>query len=200
MEFWDKIAGLYDAAEFINGKVYREMLRTVRSLVPNGARVLDTAAGTGELSIAAAKRAASVHCTDISVEMLKTAQRKVRRLGLENITFEQRNIFDLSDEDDTYDVVMAGNVLHLLDNPERALNELYRVTKPGGLILMPTFLTKNKGKLVIKLYKMLGYRASADYTEKSLREMLKGARLGEIKTKTIDGMVPCCFAVMKKPE
>lgn len=199
MEFWDKIAGIYDAAEFINGKVYLEMLRTVRRLVPEGAKVLDTAAGTGELSIAAAKKAASVHCTDISVEMLKTAQRKVKKLGLDNITFEQRNIFDLSDEDETYDVVMAGNVLHLLNNPHRALNELYRVTKRGGLILLPTFLTKDKGRLMLELYKKLGYNASEEYDEQSFRKMLKSAKLGKVKTKTIDGLMPCCFAVIKKP-
>lgn len=200
MEFWDKIAGLYDSAEFLNGKVYGEMLLMVRRLVPKGARVLDTAAGTGELSIAASKRAASVHCTDISVEMMKTAQRKVHRLGIENITFEQRNIFDLSDKDDTYDVVMAGNVLHLLNNPHRAIKELYRVTKPGGLILLPTFITKGKAKHLLELYKKLGYNASAEYDLQTYRAMLKSANLGKVKTKLIDGLLPCCFAVIKKPE
>ena len=57
--FWDKIAGVYDLAESINGDVYHEMCAQTERLVPAGAKVLDCAAGTGELSLAAAKNAAS---------------------------------------------------------------------------------------------------------------------------------------------
>ena len=53
-DFWDKIAGVYDLAESINGDVYHEMCAQTERLVPAGAKVLDCAAGTGELSLAAA--------------------------------------------------------------------------------------------------------------------------------------------------
>ena len=59
-DFWDKIAGVYDLAESINGDVYHEMCAQTERLVPAGAKVLDCAAGTGELSLAAAKNAESV--------------------------------------------------------------------------------------------------------------------------------------------
>lgn len=65
-DFWDKIAGVYDLAESINGDVYHEMCAQTERLVPAGAKVLDCAAGTGELSLAAAKNAESVVCTDLS--------------------------------------------------------------------------------------------------------------------------------------
>ena len=77
--FWDRIAGLYDTVELTNGKVYREMCAITRRLVPDGAKVLDCAAGTGELSFAAAVRADSVLCTDISENMLKNAKKRRRR-------------------------------------------------------------------------------------------------------------------------
>lgn len=70
-DFWDKIAGVYDLAESINGDVYHEMCAQTERLVPAGAKVLDCAAGTGELSLAAAKNAESVVCTDLSEKMLK---------------------------------------------------------------------------------------------------------------------------------
>lgn len=53
MSFWDKVAGIYDITESLNRNVYNAMLRGVRQIVPEGAMVLDCAAGTGELSIAA---------------------------------------------------------------------------------------------------------------------------------------------------
>ena len=117
-DFWDKIAGVYDLAESINGDVYHEMCAQTERLVPAGAKVLDCAAGTGELSLAAAKNAESVVCTDLSEKMLKNARRKAGFFGADNISFETRNIFDLKDPDNTYDIVIAGNVLHLLKNPQ----------------------------------------------------------------------------------
>ena len=64
--FWDRVAGLYDLFEWSNRKVNTAARTRVGELVPSGARVLDCAAGTGEFSLAAAKRAASVLCTDQS--------------------------------------------------------------------------------------------------------------------------------------
>ena len=45
MSFWDKVAGIYDITESLNGNVYKAMLRGVRQIVPEGAKVLDCAAG-----------------------------------------------------------------------------------------------------------------------------------------------------------
>ncbi len=198
MNFWDRFAGLYDIAEAFNGKVYREMLSLVTRLTPKGAVVLDTAAGTGQLSFAAAKRADKVVCTDLSVPMLAQARKKAAARGITNITFEARDIFRLSDPDDTYDIVMAGNVLHLLDEPEKAVRELYRVTKHGGMLLLPTFMNE-KEPMLIKLYKKIGFSPATDYTPAEYRRMLKNSGCGPIKWKLIKGFVPNCFAVMYKP-
>lgn len=198
--FWDKIAGVYDLAESINGDVYHEMCAQTERLVPVGAKVLDCAAGTGELSLAAAKKAESVVCTDLSEKMLKNARRKAGFFGAENITFETRNIFDLKDPDETYDIVIAGNVLHLLKNPEGAVKELWRVLKPGGKLLLPTFTTKNRGKLLIKLYKAIGFDPEASYSPSEYKKMLEGCSIGKVYTKLIKGTIPCCYAVIIKNE
>ena len=196
--FWDRFAGLYDTVELTNGKVYREMCAITRRLVPNGAKVLDCAAGTGELSFAAAVRAESVLCTDISENMLKTAKKKAASRQKDNISFAERNIFDLQEADETYDIVIAGNVLHLIDNPQNAVRELYRVLKKGGKLLLPTFLTKGNGETMLKIYAKLGYDASASYSLETYKEMLKSCGVGKLRTKVIDGVIPCCYAVIEK--
>lgn len=201
MDFWSKIAGVYDVAERLNGKVYRKMCEITTELTPFGARVLDCAAGTGELSVAAARKADSVLCTDYSEKMLDVARKKVRKGFFDNISFEKRNIFVLDDPNETYDVVIAGNVLHLLENPENAVRELCRVTKRGGKILLPTFMTRNKSdisRILLKAYGKLGFSPSTEYTPKSYVEMLKGCGLGKVKFKTIKGRIPCCYAVIIK--
>ena len=199
INFWSTFANFYDVAEAINGDVYREMLSVTRTMIPHGAAVLDCAAGTGALTISAAERAGSVLCTDNSEEMISVAKKKCKRRHLENVSFEQRNIFHLGDNNNTYDVVMAGNVLHLLVGPENAVRELARVTKPGGRLLLPTFVLKDKNALsetLIEIYKKLGFSPSRDYSPKSYVEMLKGCGVGPVKAKLIKGTIPCCYAVI----
>ena len=198
MDFWDRFAGVYDLAESINGSVYTEMCDITRRLVPAGAKVLDCGAGTGELSLAASDNADSVLCTDMSKNMLKQAQRKARALGADNIEFAARNIFDLQDPNDTYDVVIAGNVLHLLTNPQGAVKEMYRVLKPGGKLLLPTFTNKNSARLLIGIYKKLGFDPAANYSPSEYKKMLGDCGLGRVRTKLIKGLVPCCYAVIEK--
>lgn len=198
MNFWDKISDLYDAIEAINGSVYKEMTDTVERLVPADAKVLDCAAGTGELSIAAAKKAKSVLCTDLSGKMLKNAQKKAASLGIQNISFETRNLFHLDDPDETYDVVIAGNVLHLLTDLQAAVKELYRVTKKGGKLLLPTFTTADRGCVLMKLYKFAGFAPEHEYTPQEYKEMLQQTGY-DVRAKLIRGRIPCTFAVIKKP-
>lgn len=201
MSFWDKVAKYYDLAEVLNGKAYREMCGLTAKLTPRGAKVLECAGGTGELSFAVATKAESVLCTDNSEQMLEVARQKAEKKGVDNIGFERRNIFHLDDPDETYDIVIAGNVLHLLDSPENAVRELYRVTKRGGKILLPTFMTRNDSKLsdvLLTAYKALGYEASTEYTPRSYVFMLKGCNLGIVKAKIIKGLVPVCYAVIVK--
>lgn len=201
MDFWDKVARLYDAAEFLNGKVYREMVGLTKGLIKRGAKVLECAGGTGELSLAAAEKADFVFCTDNSEKMLDVAREKARKRGFENIKFGRQNIFKINTHDEEYDIVIAGNVLHLLDNPENAVRELYRVTKRGGRILLPTFVTRASSPLsgaLLGVYKALGYDPSTEYTPRSYVFMLKSLNLGTVKAKLIKGMVPCCYAVIVK--
>lgn len=201
MDFWSTFAGLYDVAESLNGSVYREMVSLTTQLVPHGAAVLDCAAGTGELSLAAARKAERVVCTDYSDEMLKVASKKAKKRRFVNIEFERANIFHLDYADGEFDIVIAGNVLHLLDNPEKAVRELCRVTKSGGKILLPTFMTRDKSAIsetLLKAYKRLGFEPNAEYSPKEYIEMLKGCKAGDVKNKLIKGIVPCCYAVIIK--
>lgn len=200
--FWERFAFLYDLAEGTNAKAVRGMVTAVAQQVPAGASVLECAAGTGEISLAAAPKAGHVLCTDLSRAMLDRAFGKARRLGLANVDFALRDLLHLTDPDECFDVVIAANVLHLLDAPEAAIRELWRVTRPGGLLILPTFLMGEAGlgfRVLIRLYRLLGFRSKREYTPADYRAMVEGCGLGSLEYSVVPGRLPVGLAVLTKP-
>ena len=199
--FWDRVAGLYDLLEWSNRKVNAAARARVGELVPAGARVLDCAAGTGEFSLAVAKRAGSVLCTDQSEAMLARARKKAARRGLSNLQFAHRDITALSDPDGSFDAVIAANVLHLLPQPEIAVQELWRVAAPGGRLILPTYLQGKAGAAygsMIKIYQGVGFHYEHAFTPETYREFLERLKLAPVALEVIPGGVPEGIGILEK--
>ena len=201
MSFWDRIAGLYDLAEFTNRRVNSAAVTRVAQLIPDGARVLDCAAGTGAFTLAAARRAESVLCTDLSQAMLDRAEKKARKKSLSNITFALRDLTALPEEGGSFTVVLAANVLHLLPEPEKAVRELWRVTAPGGRLILPTYLQGKTGAsygTLIKIYQGIGFHYEYAFTPETYRAFLENLRLAPVQLEVISGHVPEGIAILEK--
>lgn len=199
--FWDRVAWLYDLMEWSNRAVNAAAAARVAGLVPKGARVLDCAAGTGEFSLAAAERAETVLCTDLSLPMLDRARKKAKKRGLTNISFAQRDITALPDRDGTFEVVIAANVLHLLQKPENAVRELWRVTAPGGRLILPTYLLGQVGTAygtMIKIFQGVGFHYEHAFTSETYRMLLESLNLAPVLVEVIPGRVPEGIAVLEK--
>ena len=199
--FWDRAAGLYDLFEWSNRKVNDAARTRAGELIPAGARVLDCAAGTGEFSLAAAKRAGSVLCTDQSEAMLARARKKVRKRGLSNVSFARRDITALPDPDGSFDAVIAANVLHLLPDPEPAVRELWRVVAPGGRLILPTYLQGKAGTAygtMIKIYQGVGFHYEHAFTSETYREFLERLKLAPVALEVIPGGVPEGIGILEK--
>ncbi len=199
--FWDRIAFAYDAAESLNKRAYSAMLQRIAALTPEQAEVLECAAGTGSISLAVASKAKRVLCTDLSLPMLAKAEAKAGKRGFRNISFAARDLLHLPDADERFDVVIAANVIHLLNDPNAALAELWRVTKAGGRLIVPTFLTvdsKRGFRLLIRLYRLLGFRTAHNYTEVEYAGMLANCGLPAPELSILPGRVPVGLAVFQK--
>ena len=199
--FWDRVAWLYDLVERSNRAVNTAAAARTAQLVPAGARVLDCAAGTGEFSLAAAKRAGTVLCTDQSQAMLKQARKKAARRKVTNIRFAQRDVTALSDRDGSFDAVIAANVLHLLSQPEKAVRELWRGGPPGGRLILPTYLQGKVGTAygtMIKIYQGAGFHYEHAFTPETYRMLLESLNLVPVTVEVIPGRVPEGIAVLEK--
>ena len=136
--FWNKISPVYDLFENIyNRKVYKGTGKKVAEYLMLTDDVLECACGTGEITCEIAQRCRTLIATDLADGMLRRAQRKCRRYN--NVSFQFADITDLKFENDSFDKIVAGNVIHLLPEPEKALGELDRVVRPGGRIIIPTY-------------------------------------------------------------
>ncbi len=98
--------------------------------------VLEVGCGIGVGPAYIAKRfGCRVVAVDISEKMLSWAQRRARREGvLDRITFRQADIRELPFDDDRFDAVIVESVLAFLEDKEATIQELIRVTRPGGYV------------------------------------------------------------------
>ena len=100
-----------------------------------GERVLDVACGTGNLAIPAAREGARVSGVDIAPNLIATARREAERAGVE-VAFEVGDAESLPYPDGRFDTVVSMFGAMFAPHPERAADELLRVTRSGGRIVM----------------------------------------------------------------
>jgi SAM-dependent methyltransferase len=98
--------------------------------------VLDYGCGVGRVAFTVAPHVAAVEAFEQDREVLVEAERLRQDLGLDNVTFGAADLPDVPAEDGRYDLVVARMVLHRVVEPDRALAEMRRVTRPGGRIVV----------------------------------------------------------------
>lgn len=196
--FWDRVAWVYDIfANGINRKANQKMCAVVGGLISPTDEVLECACGTGLLSGVIAPRCRQLTATDFSEKMLKRAKKKGRRWG--NTHFEQANLLQLPYPDQRFDVVVAANVIHLLDEPYRALKELDRVCRRGGKIIIPTYLNQTDKGTTNSVSDAIG-KAGADFkrefTWDSYQQFFADAGYEDVIYTLCPGRIPCAVAVL----
>ena len=198
--FWDQVAGIYDIfVNIINRKTHKKLKKIVSDLIEPDDVVLECACGTGLLSAVIARNCRLLTATDFSVNMLKKAEKNCA--AFHNITFTKADITALAYPDCSFDKVVAGNVIHLLDNPLTALGELNRVCKDGGMLIIPTYMNKDSKGKTSGLAATVG-KAGADFkrqfTVDSYRQFFLDAGYSDVQIMLADGRIPCAVAVMKR--
>ena len=100
-----------------------------------GARVLDVACGSGNLSIPAARAGAVVTGVDIATNLLEQARARAESEGL-TIQFDEGDAESLPYADASFDEVVSMYGAMFAPRPERVASELFRVVRPGGTVGM----------------------------------------------------------------
>ncbi|MYM56082.1 class I SAM-dependent methyltransferase [Thalassovita mangrovi] len=151
-KFWDKTAERYAKSPIADMDSYEYTLGRTRSYLQDTDRVLELGCGTGTTAIKLGDAAGSVVGSDLSANMVEIGQRRAAEAGAGNVRFVQADVDDEGLREDPYDVVMAFNLLHLIEDTDKALAQIGEMVRPGGLFISKTVcLAEGGGALKLRL-------------------------------------------------
>jgi ubiquinone/menaquinone biosynthesis C-methylase UbiE len=98
--------------------------------------LLDVACGPGVVTAAIAPGAASVVAFDATEQMLEKAEARCAKADLTNVSFKHGDAENLPFKDAQFDGVVTRLAIHHFAHPQRALDEMFRVLRPGGIAVI----------------------------------------------------------------
>ncbi|WP_299048505.1 class I SAM-dependent methyltransferase [uncultured Tateyamaria sp.] len=131
-QFWDRIAVKYAAQPLSDPNAYELTLERVVSYLKPTDRVLELGCGTGTTALRLAPHAGSILATDFSEGMIAQAEAKP---AVDNVRFLQADPFSAALKPGQYDVVVAFNLFHLMEDIDAALAQVHTLLAPGGLFI-----------------------------------------------------------------
>jgi len=170
--FWDKNAGRYDRFMRKDRAAYDEMYALIRPIVRHKT-VLELATGTGLIAKHIVNAAAHIEATDASAEMMAEAKRDNRSAKLH---FSVQDMFCLPYADRSFDMVIVSNALHIVPQPEKALQEIKRVLKDDGVLIAPTFTHAGNsfsGKVKAFFMRLAGFPLHSRWTSEEYLRFLR---------------------------
>ena len=135
--FWDWRARQYDKQAHEDEAYTRAVGRFAKHLKADDT-VLDYACGTGVVAYKIAADVKEVHAIDASAGMIDLAKDRARAREATNVRFARKTIFDETLGRESYDVIVAFNILHLLEDAQEAVQRASELLKPGGLLVSVT--------------------------------------------------------------
>jgi ubiquinone/menaquinone biosynthesis C-methylase UbiE len=182
-EGWGAKAETY---ELLTGRITERLVEPLLDAagVAQGMRVLDVGTGPGYAARRAAERGADATGVDMAEEMLELAQRlnggaRFLQADAENLPFDERSL----------DAVVSHFAVHHVPQPERALAEFARVTRPGGWIAISSWDQPERNRflgVLIDAVRACGVAASVHFADdEELRRLLAGAGLEAVEIRSV---------------
>ena len=197
--FWDRNAGRYDRFMRKDGAAYEEMYELIRPVVKDKT-VLELATGTGLIAKNIVNAAAHIEATDASTDMIVEARRDNRSAKLH---FSVQDMFCLPYAEESFDVVIVSNALHIVPQPEKALQEIKRVLKDDGVLIAPTFTHAGNsfsGMVRAFFMRMAGFPLHSKWTSEEYLRFLRQNVWAVRKSVVLKASFPLTYTECVKSE
>ena len=177
--YFDELAGNF-GQKYVPGRSWKSLAEMLLQIMDPGI-VADLGSGEGTLAQLLAQRATKVIAIDSSKKMIGYASKISQENGYENIEYRLGDIQSPPIDDNTVNLTILSQALHHTAKPQIAINEAFRITAPGGKVVVLDLL-RHDFEQARDLYAdvWLGF------TEIELREYLKNAGFLSIQTAIVD--------------
>ena len=208
-DFWDKNAGRYDRFMRKDRAAYDEMYELIRPIVRHKT-VLELATGTGLIAKHIVNAAAHIEATDASAEMIEATDASAEMIAeakrdnrSAKLHFSVQDMFRLPYANQSFDVVIVSNALHIVPQPEKALAEIRRVLKDDGVLIAPTFTHAGNsfpGKVKAFFMKLAGFPLHSRWTSEEYLRFLRQNGWAVRKSAVLKASFPLTYAECVKSE
>jgi 2-polyprenyl-3-methyl-5-hydroxy-6-metoxy-1,4-benzoquinol methylase len=149
--FWDKASENYDKTEERFEYIHIKSRELTKKYLNSSNIVMDYGCGTATTSLEIANQVKEIHAIDISSKMIEIAKRKAVASKVENINFSQTDIFDKRYKKESFDVILAFNMLHTVADSEVVLQKIYELLKPEGSFISVTPCLRDKMAFLVNI-------------------------------------------------
>ncbi|WP_323756126.1 class I SAM-dependent methyltransferase [Roseivirga sp.] len=149
-EFWDMASKNYDKTEERFEYIHTKSREKTKKFLKSGNIVLDYGCGTGTTSCELANQVKEIHSIDISSKMIEIAKKKAFFNKVENVNFEQTDIFDQRFGKESFDTILAFNMLHTVPTPQVVMQRIHELLKPDGLFISITPCLRDKMSFLVR--------------------------------------------------
>ena len=197
--FWDRNARIYNRFMRKDREAYEKIYELIRPIV-KAKTVLELATGTGLIAQNIVNVAALIEATDASEKMIAEAKRGNRSAKLH---FSVQDMFCLPYANNSFDAVIVSNALHIVPQPEKALQEIKRVLKNDGVLIAPTFTHAENsfsGKVRAFFMKLAGFPLHSRWTSEEYLSFLRQNGWAVRKSVILKASFPLTYTECVKSE
>lgn len=200
--FWNRMASRYDGDGDDLDEGSRKLVENIRKHLTSDDVVLDFACATGTYSLELAAHVQSVHGIDISAKMIEIAKGKAADRNIENVSFARATIFDDDLKDESFDAILALNILHLLENRPETIQRINQLLKPGGFFISTTACLGEKRSVLGLFIMLLSKTPFMPYVKplksSDLVESMTQRGFQIVETETVLDVAPNVYIVARK--
>ncbi len=203
---WEKFAQNFeDLNNYVIGLEDMELIKSKIATYKNLENVLELACGNGTYSKILLTNASHLTATDLSEEMVKVTKNRLK--DAKNVKVEVADSMQLPYENGSFDSVFMANLLHIVPDYEKIVEETYRVLKPNGKIYVLDFTSEgmtflNKMKMIYRYLKTYGKPSSSakkpKFSPNDMKELLESKNFNIHELELLGNKSKAVFAIGEK--
>jgi 2-polyprenyl-3-methyl-5-hydroxy-6-metoxy-1,4-benzoquinol methylase len=136
--FWDRFAERYAKTPVGNQVLYQKKLEATQRYFKSDMHVLEFGCGTGSTALVHAPFVKKYDAIDVSPKMIDICNQKLTDQPKANLNFSCLPFELISSAKESYDAILAMSILHLINDPEEVISNVFELLKPGGVFVSST--------------------------------------------------------------